>query len=73
MAIYGKYDARRMGKDFFKGVSMPPRYFRNYEEASEYERNRRWEEEEKSEEELQQEEDEYWEEVDRLIDELRGK
>lgn len=52
---------------------MPPRYFRSYEEASEYERNRRFEEEEKTEEERQQEEDEYWEKIDQMIDELRGK
>lgn len=50
---------------------MPPRYFRSYEEASEYERNRRFEEEEKREEALRQEEESYWEEVDRLIDELK--
>ena len=58
-----------MGKDFFKGVNMPPRYFNSYEEAAEYSR----EEEEKTEEERQQEEDEYWEKVDEMIDELRGK
>ena len=52
---------------------MPPRYFNSYEEAAEYERNRRFEEEEKTEEERQQEEDEYWEKVDEMIDELRGK
>ena len=52
---------------------MPPRYFKDYAEAAEYERNRRFEEEEKTEEERQQEEDEYWEKIDQMIDELRGK
>lgn len=50
---------------------MPPRYFRSYEEASEYERERRFEEKEKTEEELQQEEEEYWDKIDELIDELK--
>ena len=50
---------------------MPPRYFKNYEEAAEYERYKQWEEEEKTEEERQQEEDEYWEKIDQMIDELK--
>ena len=50
---------------------MPPRYFKDYAEAAEYERNRRFEEEEKTEEERQQEEDEYWEKIDQMIDELK--
>jgi hypothetical protein len=60
-----------MGKDFFKGVNMPPRYFKNYEEASEYNREQQWEEKEETEEERQQEEDEYWEKIDQMIDELK--
>ena len=62
-----------MVENNLQGVTMPPRYFNSYEEAAEYERNRRFEEEEKTEEERQQEEDEYWEKVDEMIDELRGK
>ena len=60
-----------MEKNIFKGVIMIPRYFKSYEEAAEYERNRRFEEEEKTEEERQQEEDEYWEKIDQMIDELK--